>query len=105
MRKQLDAALAAPAAAPAAASAPVYTMEKELEAYRRAEQAERRARDRAAQVYAQANAVLADATVKVEAVSGNMNAIAEQIVAQLETSKQQLQEAVAAMYAIRPEEE
>lgn len=77
----------------------------ELEAYRRAERAERMARERAAQIYAQANAVLADATVKVESVSDGMNAVAQQISAQLEQSRQQLQEAVAAMYAIRPEEE
>ena len=77
----------------------------ELEAYRRAERAERLARDRAAQVYTQANAALADATVKVEAISDSMNTLAEQYAAQLELSKKQLQEAVAAMYAIRPEEE
>ena len=79
--------------------------DEELEAYRRAERAERKAQDRAAQIYQQANAVLAEATVKVEAVSGDMEQIAQQISAQLETSRQQLQEAVSAMYAIRPEEE
>lgn len=77
----------------------------ELEAYRRAERAERLARDRAAQIYAQANAALADATVKVETISDNMSAISQQISAHLQASKQQLQEAVATMYAIRPEEE
>lgn len=77
----------------------------ELEAYRRAERAERMARDRASQIYTQANAALADATAKVETISDNMNAIAQQISTQLQDSKQQLQEAVAAMYAIRPEEE
>ncbi len=79
--------------------------DEELEAYRRAERAERKAQDRAAQIYQQANAVLAEATVKVETVSGDMAQIAEQIAAQLENSRQQLQEAVNAMYAIRPEEE
>lgn len=77
----------------------------ELEAYRRAERAERLARERAAQIYSQANAVLADATVKVEAVSDSMNAVTEQLAAQLQLSKQTLQEAVHGMYAIRPEEE
>ncbi len=77
----------------------------ELEAYRRAERAERLARDRASQIYAQSNAALADATVKVEAISDGMNTLAEQYTAQLEQSKKNLQEAVAAMYAIRPEEE
>lgn len=77
----------------------------ELEAYRRAERAERLARDRAAQIYTQANAALADATVKVEAVSDNLTAMAEQLAAQAQEAKAKLQEAVAAMYAIRPEEE
>lgn len=80
-------------------------MENELEAYRRAERAERMARERASQIYARANAVLAEATLKVEAVSQGMNNMAEQISQQLDTSRQELQDAVTAMYAIRPEEE
>ncbi len=76
----------------------------ELEAYRRAERAERLARDRAAQIYAQANAALADATLKVEAISDSMGSLAEQYAAQMQEAKQKLQEAVASMYAIRPEE-
>ena len=76
----------------------------ELEAYRRAERAERLANERASQIYAQANAVLADATVKAEAAADGMHAAAEQVAAQLQNAKQQLQEAVAALYAIRPEE-
>lgn len=77
----------------------------ELEAYRRAERAERLARDRAAQIYAQANAALADATLKVEAVSDGIGSLTEQFAAQLEDAKIKLQEAVASMYAIRPEED
>jgi len=77
----------------------------ELEAYRRAERAERLARDRAALIYTQANAALADATVKVEEVSDNMTALAEQMTTQVHEAKVKLQEAVASMYAIRPEEE
>lgn len=88
-----------------AASTAAAKTDDELEAYRRAERAERRAQDRAAQIYAQANAVLADATLKVEAVSDSMNGIAQQLSAQLDASKAQLREAVDAMYAIRPEEE
>lgn len=86
------------------AAAPIQT-DDELEAYRRAERAERLARDRASHIYNQANAALADATVKLEAISDSMGSLSEQITDQLQTSKQQLQEAVAAMYAIRPEEE
>lgn len=77
----------------------------ELEAYRRAERTERMARERSAQIYAQANAVLADATLKVEAASAGMAAITAQIAQQLQQSRQDLEDAVSAMYAIRPEEE
>ena len=77
----------------------------ELEAYRRAERVERMAQERASQIYAKANAVLADATVKVEAASDGMRAVAEQVAAQLQTAEHQLQDAVSAMYAIRPESE
>lgn len=77
----------------------------ELEAYRRAERAERLARDRASQIYAKANAALADATVKVEAIFDGMNTTAQQFAEQAQNAKVQLQEAVASMYAIRPDEE
>ena len=77
----------------------------ELEAYRRAERAERLARDRANQIYAQANALLAEATLKIEAASDSFSTISSQLAQQLEKSKTELQEAVAAMYAIRPTEE
>ncbi len=77
----------------------------ELEAYRRAERAERLARDRASQIYAQTNAVLADATLKIEAASDSFGTASAQLAQQLEKSKQELQEAVAGMYAIRPVEE
>lgn len=108
LQAQLDAALARCAQLEAQLTqngqAPVLSGD-ELEAYRRAERAERLARDRAAQIYAQANAALADATVKAEAFSDGMNALAEQFNAQMQDGKKQLQEAVACLYSIRPEEE
>ena len=110
LQAQLDAAQARCAeleeqlAGQVSGAAPVQAGD-ELEAYRRAERAERLARDRASQIYNQANAALADATVKLEAISDSMGSLTQQITEQLQTSKQQLQEAVAAMYAIRPEEE
>lgn len=76
----------------------------ELEAYRRAERVERVAQERASQIYAQANAALADATLKVEAASNGVKAVVAQVAEQLQTAEQQLQDAVSAMYAIRPEE-
>jgi hypothetical protein len=85
--------------------------EQELEAYRRAERTERVARERAQQIYDQANAVLADATVKAETASAHIGAIADQVSAQLKEyqdsvleTKTTFQEAVATLYAIRPEE-
>ena len=89
---------------PQTESTPIKTGD-ELEAYRRAERAERLARDRAAQIYAQANAALADATVKVEEISDNIGSVAEQLATLLQDAKLKLQESVAAMYAIRPDED
>lgn len=91
--------------------AQVTTSEEELEAYRRAERTERLARDRAQQIYTQANAVLADVTAKAETASNQISAIADQVNAQLEqyqqsvaATKDAFQEAVATLYTIRPEE-
>ena len=102
LRAQLEAALARCAELEAQLE---QNGNSELETYRRAEKAERLARERAAQIYAQANAVLADATVKAESAADGMRTVIEQAAAQLEQSKQDLQDAVAAMYAIRPEED
>ncbi len=108
LQAQLDAALEKCAqleAKLAEGGAPSPVAGDELEAYRRAERAERLARDRAAQIYEQANAALADATVKLESISDGMNDITQQIADRLQQAKQDMQEAVAAMYAIRPTEE
>lgn len=85
--------------------------DSELEAYRRAERTERLARERAAQIHAQANAALADATLKVDSAAQQIGGVADQLIVQLENyqatvnaGKEVLQDAVAAMYAIRPEE-
>ncbi len=77
----------------------------ELEAYRRAEKAERQAQERAKLIYQQANAVLADVTVKAEEATQSIAQVADQTAAQLMTYKETFQNAVAALYAIRPEEE
>ena len=83
----------------------------ELEAYRRAERAERMATDRAQQIYTQAHAVLADVTLQAEAASEQFAAISQQIGDQMaqyqqsvENTRQTFQEAVAALYSIRPAE-
>lgn len=93
-------------------AANVSSTEQELEAYRRAERAERQANERAQQIYTQANAVLADATLKAEAVSESIAQAADNVTARLseyqqsvQDSKAALQDAVAVLYAIRPEGE
>lgn len=85
--------------------------EQELEAYRRAERTERLAKERAEQIYAHANGVLAEATLKAENASNHIGAIADQVSAQLKEyqdsvleTKATFQEAVATLYAIRPNE-
>lgn len=82
----------------------------ELEAYRRAERTERRAKERAQQLYHQANGALADATVKVDEAADQISALTEQCIAQLQQlqaavggSKDALQGAAAILYTIRPE--
>ena len=84
-------------------------VEEELEAYRRAERTERVARERAEQMYRQANAVLADATTKVDDAAALISQIADKVTGQLSDlqsavtgSKQALRDAAATMYAIRP---
>lgn len=84
-------------------------VEEELEAYRRAERTERVARERAEQMYRQANAVLADATTKVDDAAALISQMADKVTGQLSElqsavtgSKQALCDAAATMYAIRP---
>ena len=79
--------------------------QQELEAYRRAEAAERQANIRAGQIYAQANAVLAEATVKADAAAQQLATISKQAIAQLQVTKEEFLQAVAALGAIAPTEE
>ncbi len=86
--------------------------EAELEAYRRAERMERQARQRTQQLFQQANGILADASAKVDTAAEQIGGMADQVASQLLVlqqavvgSKAALQEAAAAMYTIRPEEE
>ena len=86
--------------------------EQELEAYRRAERVERGGKGRAEQNYAQANGVLAEATLKAESASAHIGAIADQVSNQLKEyqdsvleTKATFQEAVATLYAIKPQVE
>lgn len=104
----------APAVEPVIVPAPVpeSRMLEELEAYRRAERAERKANERAREICDQANGVLADATARVDDTAAQFAEMAEQIAEQLNLfrelvigSKATLKDAATAMYAIRPEDE
>ena len=84
-------------------------LEDELEAYRRAERTERFARERAEQLYQQANGALADATTKVDNAAQEVSQMTDLVMAQLAQlqdavsgSKQALRDAAATMYTIRP---
>lgn len=87
-------------------------MEEELAAYRRAEEAERMARERAQQMYRRANGIIADATVKVDEAAAQIGQLSESVMAQLQQlqvavsgSNSALKDAAASMFAIRPETE
>lgn len=112
LRQQLERAqTAVPAEAPAEAAPAVQNFtEAELEAYRRAEAAERNARERAEQIYRQATGTLADATALVDDAAAQLGSMADSVKEQLaqlqsaiDTSKASLKDAAAIMSTIRPE--
>lgn len=85
---------------------------RELEAYRRAERTERMARERAEQVYAQTNGVLADATAKVDQASVKIGEISDHVMSQLDLlrdavngSKEALSDAAAGMFRLKPKKD
>ena len=81
----------------------------ELEAYRRAERAERTANDRVRQLFAQANGALADATAKTDETACGISQMVDQVCEQLSQLKTALtdgansiRDTATAMYAINP---
>ena len=95
-----------------AQSAPKSCTEDELEAYRRAERIERMAQERASQMSDRANAVLADATVKVDEAAALIAQMSEKVMGQLTElhnavsgSNQSLRDVSAALCSIRPDTE
>lgn len=85
------------------------SVSRELEAYRRAERTERMARERAEQVYAQTNGVLADATAKVDQAAVKIGEISDHVMSQLDLlrdavngSKEALSDAAAGMFRLKP---
>jgi DNA repair exonuclease SbcCD ATPase subunit len=107
LRSQLDAALARIAELESQPSAPT---EQELEAYRRAERMERIAKERADAVYHKVNATLAEASTQLSGAAGSYGQLVDSVVSQIsqlqaavESGKIALENAAAAMGAIRPE--
>lgn len=89
----------------------ITSSEQELEAYRRAEKAERIAQERAQQIRTQANAVLADATAKADAVAEHIADLARQTNAQMQAyqdavsnTQELFRDVVAALASIQPED-
>ena len=92
-----------------AESAPVTTSEEELEAYRRAERAERLAQERATQLYQQTHGIIADITARADEAVANISHASDAFNAQLSelqntvtSNKQSLQSAAAALYQVCP---
>ena len=99
---QLEAQLAAMPAA-------ISTTEEELEAYRRAERAERMAKTRVSQMYAQANAAIADTAANLDAAAADLGKVAQEAMEKIQalqtavtSSKQVITNAAVALGAIRP---
>ena len=83
LQAKLDAALARCAELEKKLGANDVSAIKELEAYRRAEEAERKANARAHEIYAQAQSVLNGATTMAEAAAEEFNQVAERTAQQL----------------------
>lgn len=105
LEQELEEARSKPVEVPAAPE----KSSDELEAYRRAERAERLANERVAQLYDQANAALADAAARADASAAQVSEIVESLNLQLQqllgaisAGKNTMQDAAAAMYAVRP---
>ena len=83
--------------------------DEELEAYRRAERAERLAKNRVNQMYTQANAAIADTAANLDVAAENLGAVAQAALEQVRAlqaavtgSKQVIADAAVALGAIRP---
>jgi chromosome segregation ATPase len=92
-----------------ARSHPPVDTTQELEAYRRAEQAERNANLRVIRLYEEANGILADATTRADESAAQVSRISEEISGQLiqlqdalTAGANTIRDAAAAMYAIKP---
>ena len=83
--------------------------DSELEAYRRAERAERIASDRVTALYQQANSALANATARADETATQVGDLSDALVMQLQqlqtalaSGSNAMRDAAAALFAIRP---
>ena len=109
LQAQLDAALQRCAELEKQLQTKEATVSRELEAYRRAERAERIAADRVAQLYNQANGALADATAKADDTATQVTELTDALMVQLQqlqtvlsSGGNSMRDAAAALFAIRP---
>ena len=110
---QLAALQSAPKAEPEAAAVPaaeVSFTEQELNAYRRAESAERRAMERVGRMYDRANGVVADAAARMDESAALVSSMADRVLGNLEAlhnavaqSKTVLAESAKLLSAVHPE--
>ena len=105
LQARLDAANARIAELEAKLLAAPEKVSDELEAYRRAERTERMARERAEHITTQINGILAEATTRMETVSSELTEAVDQLAEKLANSRQDLQDAVDSLYALRPQED
>ena len=108
-KRQLEDAQRARAEAVIQASGAKLDTNQELEAYRRAERAERVARERAELVYSETGAVLTQASTRVESALRQMNGISQQVTSHLDTlqtaisaSRMALQDAADTIQRLKP---
>lgn len=102
LRAQLDAALERCAQLEKQlAQQQVTSADLELAAYRRAERAERQAKERAQQIYDRANGALAEATTLAENAMEQMKGYQ----ASIEATVASFRDAAAALYAATPQDE
>jgi chromosome segregation ATPase len=110
LQAQLDAALARCAELEEKLSVKEASTNRELEAYRRAEEAERKANERAREIYAQAQTALDGATAMAEAAAEEFNQVAERTTQQLKEYQNSIaatvsnfKSAAASLNAVKPE--
>jgi chromosome segregation ATPase len=110
LQTQLDAALARCAELEEKLSVKEASTNRELEAYRRAEEAERKANERAREIYAQAQTALDGATAMAEAAAEEFNQVAERTTQQLKEYQNSIaatvsnfKSAAASLNAVKPE--